>query len=209
MRSWCPSLVWSGVLLRGEAILHTNYALLAGVVRGPYGALTSCVEQALAQLINQPGQLSIVNKDILQFDPRPLLRSQMGSLSTVKFAIIGTGFVGPRHGDAILAVPEAELACIVDPNPAARTVADRLKCPLFSSIQEMLASISKPDAALVCTPNHTHLPISRELLQAGVHVLCEKPISTDVASAQELVIRILPRSLTASNLPIGRVRESQ
>jgi predicted dehydrogenase len=51
----------------------------------------------------------------------------------------------------------------------------------------MLASSCNPDAALVCTPNHTHVPISMELIESGVHVLCEKPISVDVASGRELV----------------------
>jgi predicted dehydrogenase len=48
--------------------------------------------------------------------------------------------------------------------------------------------LAKPDAALVCTPNHTHVAVSKELLQAGIHVLCEKPISIDVESGRELVL---------------------
>jgi predicted dehydrogenase len=115
--------------------------------------------------------------------------------NTIKIAIVGTGLIGPRHGDAVLSVPEAELACIVDPNPAAQAVADKLKCPLYPSVGSMLASTSKPDAALVCTPNHTHVPIAKELLEAGLHVLCEKPISVDVASGRELVMFLLLRSL--------------
>ncbi|KAF1974815.1 NAD(P)-binding protein [Bimuria novae-zelandiae CBS 107.79] len=50
----------------------------------------------------------------------------------------------------------------------------------------MLASC-RLDGALVCTPNHTHVAISKELLNGGVHVLCEKPISVDIASGQELI----------------------
>jgi predicted dehydrogenase len=110
----------------------------------------------------------------------------MSSLPTVKIAIIGTGLIGPRHAEAVLKVPGAELACIVDPNPAARDTAAKFGCPIYQSVQAMLASV-KPDAALVCTPNHTHVPVSMELLEGSVHVLCEKPISVDVASGQELV----------------------
>lgn len=109
--------------------------------------------------------------------------------NTIKIAIVGSGLIGPRHGEAILNVPETELACVVDPNPAAQAAADKLECPLYPSVQAMLASSEKPDAALVCTPNHTHVSVARELLDAGLHVLCEKPISVDVASGQELVIR--------------------
>ena len=110
----------------------------------------------------------------------------MSSFNPVKIAIIGTGLIGPRHAEAVLKVHGAELLCIVDPNPAARDVAARLRCRLYKSVKEMLAS-SKPDAALVCVPNHLHIPVSKELLEASVHVLCEKPISVDVASGQELV----------------------
>ena len=112
----------------------------------------------------------------------------MPSSNPIKIAIIGTGLIGPRHAEAVLKEPDAELVCIVDPNPAAEAVAHRLQCPFFTSVQAMLASSStKPDAALVCTPNHTHVPISKELLEGGVHVLCEKPISVEVASGKELV----------------------
>lgn len=104
----------------------------------------------------------------------------------IKIAIIGTGLIGPRHAEAVRKVRDAELVCVVDPNPAAQDVANKLGCPLFKSVQAMLASC-KPDAALVCTPNHTHVPISKELLEGSVHVLCEKPISVDVTSGQELV----------------------
>ncbi|KAG8157875.1 hypothetical protein KVR01_012147 [Diaporthe batatas] len=52
----------------------------------------------------------------------------------------------------------------------------------------MLASPSgKPDAAIVCTPNKTHVTLSKELLSAGIHVLCEKPLSVDIPSGESLV----------------------
>jgi predicted dehydrogenase len=107
----------------------------------------------------------------------------------VKIAIIGTGLIGPRHAQAVLKEPRAELVCIVDPNPAVKDVAATLGVPLYESIGEMLESRHRPEAAFICTPNHTHVPVAKELLQGGVHVLVEKPISTDIASGQELVSR--------------------
>jgi predicted dehydrogenase len=108
--------------------------------------------------------------------PHPLL----------KIAIIGTGLIGPRHAEAVIRDANTELVCIVDPNPAALAIADRFRCVHYSSVKQMLQSC-QPDGALVCTPNHTHVAISKELLKGGVHVLCEKPISVDSASGQELV----------------------
>ncbi|KAH7089284.1 quinate utilization oxidoreductase QutH [Paraphoma chrysanthemicola] len=112
----------------------------------------------------------------------------MSQAPPIRFVVVGTGLIGPRHAEAILNIADARLACIVDPHPSAVNVASKLQCPLYPSIQSMLDdSIAKPDAALVCTPNHTHVAVSKELLQAGIHVLCEKPISIDAQSGQELI----------------------
>lgn len=121
------------------------------------------------------------------------------SFARVKIAIVGTGLIGPRHAEAVLQEPTAELVCIVDPNPAAKVVADKLKCPLYNSVHDMLASTDKPDGALVCTPNHTHVPISKELLRGGVHVLCEKPISIDGASGKELARLCVSNGISMSD----------
>ncbi|ORY10430.1 hypothetical protein BCR34DRAFT_485686 [Clohesyomyces aquaticus] len=111
----------------------------------------------------------------------------MSKTTPIKIVVVGTGLIGPRHAEAVVKDPDAELTCIVDPNPAAEAVALRFGCPLYKSIQDMLSAPNKPYAALVCTPNHTHVPLSKELLEAGLHVLCEKLISTDITSGQELI----------------------
>ena len=115
--------------------------------------------------------------------------SAISTSQKIRIAVIGTGLIGPRHAQAVLKEPEAELVCIVDPNPAAKDVAVTLNVPLYESIRGMLASEHKPEAAIICTPNHTHVSVATELLQGEVHVLVEKPISTDIAGGQELVSR--------------------
>lgn len=112
----------------------------------------------------------------------------MSSLEILKVAIIGQGAIGPRHADAVLSVSGLALACIVDPHPPAVAGAVKYKCPVFLSVRAMLDSENvQVDAAIVCTPNHTHVTIAKELLQNGIHVLCEKPICVDVESGRELV----------------------
>ncbi|GME25656.1 putative oxidoreductase [Neofusicoccum parvum] len=119
----------------------------------------------------------------------------MAALPPVKIAVIGTGLIGPRHAKAVIQDPNATLSCIVDPSPAAQQVADALQTPLYPSVQAMLSSADKPDAAIVCTPNHTHVAVSTELLDGGIHVLCEKPLSVDIASGQALVDHAAARNL--------------
>lgn len=119
--------------------------------------------------------------------------SQLHNMSRVTIAVIGTGLIGPRHAEAILQESEAELFCLIDPNPAVEQIAKQFKVEWFSSIQHMLEAKGKPDGAIVCTPNHTHVIVSKELMNANIHVLCEKPMATD--SKQGIALVRLPSNM--------------
>ena len=69
--------------------------------------------------------------------------------------------------------------------------------PLYKDVQGLLASGNVPAAAIVCSPNSTHVSLSKQLLDAGVHVLEEKPVAIDVASGQELVRHVKKSKKTA------------
>lgn len=105
----------------------------------------------------------------------------------VNIAIIGCGLIGPRHAQSILKTPYAHLIALVDPAPHGPKTAVSLNTTHYSSISKLLSSPHKPDAAIICTPNATHVPLSLELIAAGIHVLVEKPISTSIQSGKELV----------------------
>jgi predicted dehydrogenase len=107
--------------------------------------------------------------------------------SKVTVAIVGAGLIGPRHADSVTRCPDASLAAFVDPSPQAEAVAQRFGVPLYKDIEELLASGTEPVAAIVCSPNSTHVSLSKRLLDAGVHVLVEKPVAIDVSSGEELV----------------------
>lgn len=107
--------------------------------------------------------------------------------SKVKIAVIGVGLIGPRHCRTVIASPDATLTAIVDPHLQGAKVAEELSVKHYESIQDLLTSPERPNAAIICTPNHTHVSIAKELADAGIHVLVEKPISTDIESARDLV----------------------
>ena len=137
---------------------------------------------------------AIPSPDIKAVPPGPFATTNfiqpsrtMASASPVTIAVVGTGNIGPRHAAAVVKSPNAELLCFVDPAPHAQAVADDYNVRLFQSIQHMLGSGCKPDAALVCTPNKTHVPVSKELLNHGIHVLVEKPISTTIPDGESLL----------------------
>lgn len=113
---------------------------------------------------------------------------ETASTPQIKIAVIGAGEIGPRHARAVKSNPDAKLVCLVDPNPIAIRAATLLGTAYCPTIQAMLNTPNrKPDAAIVCVPNHLHVEIANELLAAGVHVLCEKPLSVDSTSGKELV----------------------
>lgn len=123
----------------------------------------------------------------------------------VTIAIIGLGIIGPRHALAVQSNSEAHLLCVVSPpSEESLATAASLGVSFFNKVEDMLQSKEHiPDAAIVCTPNSTHVPISSTLLQAGIHVLVEKPISTDISSAQAL-IEVAKR--TGKKLAVGHHR---
>ncbi|KAL2682818.1 hypothetical protein Neosp_007273 [[Neocosmospora] mangrovei] len=121
----------------------------------------------------------------------------MSSQPRIKFAVIGVGLIGPRHAKTVVESKEAELVAIVDLMPAGQKLAQELGVAYFKSVAEMLQSPNKPEAAIICTPNHTHVPLSRELSSGGVHILIEKPFCTDIASGKELLQHLKQSSVKA------------
>ena len=106
----------------------------------------------------------------------------------LRIAVVGgSGLIGQRHCRHVATNKRCELIAIVDPSRTAAKVADAYSVPLYPSITELIQSPQKPHAAIVCTPNTTHVPIAIQLVRAGIHVLCEKPISGDTLSAVGLI----------------------
>ena len=122
----------------------------------------------------------------------------------LRTAVIGTGFVGRVHLEAIRRLGFVDIAAIVDPNLAtAQKYADEFgveRCE--ADIRNVLADPSI-DAVEICTPNTFHAPMSKDALLAGKHVVCEKPLATTAAAAAELVTLAASKKLrncTSHNL---------
>lgn len=105
----------------------------------------------------------------------------------ITIAVIGTGLIGPRHATSVVACKDTTLLVLVDPALQAEAIASSFHVPLFKSVELMLQGGYRPDAAIVCTPNSTHVEVAKNLLAAGVHVLVEKPISTTIKDGSDLV----------------------
>ncbi len=100
-------------------------------------------------------------------------------------AVVGLGRWGRHHVRIYHQLPEAHLAAVVSPNPEeVQEFSARYRVPGFLDHREL---VGKVDAVSVVTPTVHHYRVARDLLEAGVHVLVEKPITARVEEARELV----------------------
>jgi len=95
--------------------------------------------------------------------------------------------MGRWHLDSYRANPRVEVVAFADTNTRnAEKFAEENGGKAYSSVREMIAD-AKLDAASICTIPSTHRDIALELLSAGIHVLCEKPLAVSAAEAEEMV----------------------
>jgi predicted dehydrogenase/nucleoside-diphosphate-sugar epimerase len=109
-------------------------------------------------------------------------------MTRFRTALIGAGFISTTHIEALkAAVPETELVAIVDRNLGlAKSRAAQWGIPnVYGDIEELIAA-GTADVAHVLAPPDLHAPITRRLLEAGLHVLVEKPMATSVADCEAL-----------------------
>ncbi len=109
---------------------------------------------------------------------------------SIGYGIIGTGMMGVEHIHNIRAIDGAEIVAISDPTESSRSagleaVADPAAVA-FADHRELLAHPGV-DAVVVASPNHTHHDVLADVLEAGVHVLIEKPLCTTVEDCQRVM----------------------
>jgi predicted dehydrogenase len=105
----------------------------------------------------------------------------------LRAAIAGTGFIGPVHLRAAR-LAGAEIVGISGGDPSrTRAAAASLDVARVFETSEALATDPEVDVVHICTPNHLHADLARRAIEAGKHVVCEKPLATTAAAAAELV----------------------
>ena len=108
-------------------------------------------------------------------------------MDTLTFGLIGCGHWGPNYARLLQTLPTCRLKRAVDLNPE-RLKALTLIYPGLEVGTDANALLQDPeiDAVIVATPAGSHFELVRQALQAGRHVLCEKPLSLDPVSCREL-----------------------
>jgi len=106
----------------------------------------------------------------------------------IKTAVIGTGFMGRVHTEAIRRVGNVDVVAVAAHTlDEAKTFAQSVGIETATADYKSLLKDKSIDAVHVCTPNFLHYPVSKEAMEAGKAVLCEKPMTMTVGEARDLV----------------------
>ncbi|MCX5894545.1 MAG: Gfo/Idh/MocA family oxidoreductase [Proteobacteria bacterium] len=106
-------------------------------------------------------------------------------MGAVKVGVVGIGYLGKFHAEKYAHLPEAELVGVVDSNlDRAREAAARFQVPAYDDYRMLLGTAQ---AVSIVVPTPLHYEIAREFLQRGVDVLLEKPMTTTLAQADDLI----------------------
>jgi UDP-N-acetylglucosamine 3-dehydrogenase len=101
-------------------------------------------------------------------------------------AVIGCGVWGVNHARVYAGLEKAKLIKIADTDPERRRLAEKFDAECCADPRDIYRD-EEVEAVSICTPTVTHARLTREALQAGKHVLVEKPMATKLFEAEELV----------------------
>jgi len=117
-----------------------------------------------------------------------------GTAVPLRAGVVGAGVFGGYHAQKYASIPGVRLAAIADASAvAAKAAADRFGAKSVTSLSEFAANV---DVATISTPASTHYAVARQLIDAGVHVLVEKPLALSLAEADDLIVRARTRGVT-------------
>jgi predicted dehydrogenase len=110
----------------------------------------------------------------------------MENAGRVKAAVIGVGLIGEQHAEVYQEYPRSELALVYDVNPErARAVAERLGCEVAATLDDI--ANSDVDVVSVATPDFAHFAPVMRMIEAGKHLVVEKPLATITREAAAMV----------------------
>jgi predicted dehydrogenase len=112
----------------------------------------------------------------------------MATTEKLKVGVVGAGFAGQAHMEGYKNTENADLIAICDVSKErVKEAAEKYGAPnVFTDYEEML-KLDELQAISVCLPNVMHMPVTVAGLEAGKHVLCEKPLATNAEEALKMV----------------------
>ena len=111
------------------------------------------------------------------------------SLKCLRAGIVGGGFIGKQHIEAVRRVPYTKVVAICErTKELAQEIANSAGIEFFyDSVEEMISAHPDLDVVHNCAPSNLHYDVSKKVLEAGINVFCEKPFTLFTHESAELV----------------------
>ena len=108
-------------------------------------------------------------------------------MRTIKVGVAGLGFIGPAHIEALRRIPGIEVMAVSETSEElAKSKAEQLGIEkYFGGFNDLLKE--NIDCVHICTPNFLHFKMAKAALDTGKHVVCEKPLATNIEEGKELL----------------------
>jgi len=117
-------------------------------------------------------------------------------MKDINVGIIGLGFIGPVHLQALKKLPHVNVLAIADrAGGSLKQKVEDLGVPQWYENYEDLLARKDIDAIHICAPNYLHAEMAKKALLAGKHVVCEKPLAVTSAQAKELIALAAQKNL--------------
>ena len=109
-------------------------------------------------------------------------------MGNINVGVIGTGFIGPAHIEALRRLGTVNVVALADVDEqTARAKAAALGVDRYYGDYKKMLADWDIEAVHICTSNNLHYQMSKEAIEAGKHVVCEKPLAISAAEGDELV----------------------
>jgi len=151
-------------------------------------AIAECVRKPTAQSV------SVLSTESGK-EPSRVPRTGIDESNKVRIGIVGCGQIGRWHLDAYRQNSQCEVAAVADTNfESAQVFAQQVRAEAYRSTKEMIDNEILHGVS-ICTVPSTHRDIALDLLRAGIHVLCEKPVAISAAQAEEMFNKAKEKNL--------------
>lgn len=112
----------------------------------------------------------------------------------INFAIVGCGRIGSRFAQLLRNNSEAALVAICESNPETHSALSQYQAPLYEVMDEMLKAHPEIDVVYIATPNGIHSQQAVAVLNAGFHVVVEKPLALTKSDAEKIIFTALHKN---------------
>jgi len=110
----------------------------------------------------------------------------VGSNRDLKVAVIGVGGWGKNHARVLHDIGVLSAICDADADRS-KKIADLYNTNLYLSVDELLQEERSLDACIICTPTKTHSVVAKKVIESGINIFVEKPLSFSTMECEEMV----------------------